>query len=137
MPPRRGCAVAGTGCVREVPDHRRGPAVAYDAMPIGGARPGSFGATRPLDYMTMRYEDILALPVGEMAADDAVLWLWTTNPLAAARSFALVEAWGFEYRTDARLWGKNGHAGRHRLLLPLRHRVHVLVGRSRQAPMSS
>jgi N6-adenosine-specific RNA methylase IME4 len=77
----------------------------YDAMPIGGDRPGSFGATRPLDYMTMRYEDILALPVGEMAADDAVLWLWTTNRWLP-RSFALVEAWGFEYRQTL-VWGKN------------------------------
>ena len=30
-------------------------------------------------YSTMSLADICALPVRDLAADDAILWLWTTN----------------------------------------------------------
>jgi len=36
--------------------------------------------------------------LGEIAASDAVLWLWTTNTHLRV-SFEVVEAWGFEYKT--------------------------------------
>jgi hypothetical protein len=77
----------------------------YDAMPVGGARPGTFGATRRLAYGTMALDEIKALPVAEKAADDAVLWLWTTNRWLPY-SFQVIEAWGFDYRQTI-VWGKN------------------------------
>jgi len=77
----------------------------YDAMPIGGANPGSFGATRDLGYLTMTIAEITALPVAELAADDAVLWLWTTNRWLP-QTFAVMDAWGFAYRQTL-VWGKN------------------------------
>ena len=43
-------------------------------------------------------EDIKGLNVEALAADDSILWLWTTNahlPLA----FEVVNTWGFEYKT--------------------------------------
>jgi N6-adenosine-specific RNA methylase IME4 len=49
-------------------------------------------------YNTMTLKDICAMPVESLAADNAHLHLWTTNAfLFDAR--AVMEAWGFEYRS--------------------------------------
>jgi N6-adenosine-specific RNA methylase IME4 len=77
----------------------------YEAMPVGGGTPGTFGQARALGYPTMTIEEIAALPVGDLADVDAVLWLWTTNRWLPD-SFAVVQAWGFDYRQTL-VWGKN------------------------------
>jgi len=41
---------------------------------------------------------IEAAPVAELAANDAHLYLWTTNPKLPF-AFAVMEAWGFTYKT--------------------------------------
>jgi N6-adenosine-specific RNA methylase IME4 len=52
----------------------------------------------------MSLDDICALPVQDLATDDCVLWLWTTN--AHMRdSFAVLDAWGFQSKTIL-TWGK-------------------------------
>lgn len=56
-------------------------------------------------YPTMTYEDILALPVSEIAHDDCMLFLWTTVPFLM-KAQSIVTAWGFEYKTGA-VWVKN------------------------------
>jgi len=49
-------------------------------------------------YPDMATEEICALPVAPLAADDAVLWLWTTN--AHMRdAYAVLDAWGFTEKT--------------------------------------
>ena len=48
-------------------------------------------------YPTMDTDDIKAMPVRGIAADDAVLWLCATNAHLRV-AFDVVEAWGFEYR---------------------------------------
>lgn len=49
-------------------------------------------------YNTMSLADICAMPVGDFAADDAHLHLWTTNAfLFDARE--VMQAWGFEYKS--------------------------------------
>lgn len=60
---------------------------------------------RDPDYDTMRENDICALPVGNLAADDCVLFLWTCWPIIE-QSFRVVEAWGFKYKTCGFLWAK-------------------------------
>ncbi len=58
-----------------------------------------------LPYESMTIEEIRALPVADMAADNCALLLWTTNshlPLA----FEMVAAWGFTYKTTL-TWGKD------------------------------
>lgn len=50
-----------------------------------------------LDYVTMPLEDIKALPVGSIAADNSVLFLWTTHAFLE-RSFEVMKAWGFKYQ---------------------------------------
>jgi N6-adenosine-specific RNA methylase IME4 len=46
----------------------------------------------------MDIEDIKAMPVFEIADDDAILWLWTTNAHLRV-ALDVVESWSFEYRT--------------------------------------
>jgi N6-adenosine-specific RNA methylase IME4 len=60
--------------------------------------PWRYETGNDLPYPTMAIEDIKALPVESIAADDATLWLWTTNAHLRV-AFDVVEAWGFEYKT--------------------------------------
>lgn len=55
-------------------------------------------------YPTMSLEEICALPVTNLAARDAVLFLWTTSP-KIAESMNVIAAWGFVYRTCI-VWDK-------------------------------
>lgn len=49
-------------------------------------------------YRTMSLERIMGLPVAELAAPDAHLWLWTTNALLP-RAYEVARAWGFTVRS--------------------------------------
>ena len=49
-------------------------------------------------YPTMTTADICALPVGDVADNDAVLFLWATWPMLPD-AMRVVSAWGFEYVT--------------------------------------
>lgn len=55
-------------------------------------------------YRTMSIEDIAALPVGELAAPNAHLHLWTTNAFLFECE-RLMQRWGFRYRS-AFVWVK-------------------------------
>ena len=59
-------------------------------------------------YPTMTLEEICALNVPEIAADDSVLFLWTTSP-KLEESFSVIAAWGFRYVTSM-VWDKE-HIG--------------------------
>jgi N6-adenosine-specific RNA methylase IME4 len=56
-------------------------------------------------YSTLIDSDIAALPVGDLAAPDCVLFLWTCWPILR-RSFGVLDAWGFTYKTCAFSWMK-------------------------------
>jgi N6-adenosine-specific RNA methylase IME4 len=65
---------------------------------------------RRLDrYDTMRLDDIGALPVGEVAADTAHLYLWVPNALLP-EGLRVMEAWGFRYVTNL-VWAKRRKDG--------------------------
>lgn len=72
-------------------------------------------------YPTMSIEEICALPVRDIAADDALLYMWATAP-KLPECLKVIEAWGFEYRTHI-VWvkdkiGTGYHArNQHELLL--------------------
>jgi N6-adenosine-specific RNA methylase IME4 len=57
----------------------------------------------------MKVEQICALPVAKVAADNAHLYLWTTNNYLR-RAFEVVDAWGFQYITTL-TWRKLGRQG--------------------------
>jgi N6-adenosine-specific RNA methylase IME4 len=63
------------------------------------------GRTAESHYPCMQTEDICAMPVSELATDDAVLFLWTIAP-HLQESFRVIEAWGFRYVTNA-VWVKD------------------------------
>lgn len=56
-------------------------------------------------YGTMSIDDICALPVADMAANDCVLFLWGTWP-KLYESLLVIEAWGFKFKTCAFVWIK-------------------------------
>ena len=56
-------------------------------------------------YSCMGVDEICALPVGELAAEDAVLFTWVTQPLLP-EAMRVVEAWGFTFKTVAFVWVK-------------------------------
>lgn len=60
-------------------------------------------------YSTLSVDVICEMPVGDIAADDAHLYLWTTN-LGMRDGFAVMEAWGFTHKTVL-TWCKTGHLG--------------------------
>ena len=56
-------------------------------------------------YSTMTPEDIMALPVSALAAEDCCLFLWATRPMIP-EALAVIAAWGFTYKTEAFTWVK-------------------------------
>jgi N6-adenosine-specific RNA methylase IME4 len=60
-------------------------------------------------YACMEPEAIKALPVGHLAAADAVCVMWATAPLLPL-AVETLEAWGFTYKT-AGAWAKQSKTG--------------------------
>ena len=58
---------------------------------------GARGASQ--HYKLMRLKDIKNMPIKDMTTDDAVLYLWTTNG-GLKDALEVMEAWGFDYRTN-------------------------------------
>lgn len=56
-------------------------------------------------YRTMEMDDIAALPVADLAADDCCLFLWFVWP-TLPDAIKLIEQWGFAYKTCAFAWIK-------------------------------
>lgn len=84
------------------------------------------GTAAAAQYPTMKIEDICTLapfdrPIADLAARDAVLFLWATFPLLVD-GLRVVDAWGFDYKT-AFVWDKersnigNYHDARAEILL--------------------
>ena len=55
-------------------------------------------------YPTMSLDVIMSLPVNDIAADDAILFLWATTPFLR-KGLLVMQAWGFDYRTSM-VWVK-------------------------------
>lgn len=56
-------------------------------------------------YSTMTKEQIAAMPVGDIAADNCVLFLWACWPMLFD-AIEAIESWGFKYKTCAFSWMK-------------------------------
>ena len=56
-------------------------------------------------YPTMTLDEMKGLPVSDIAAENAMLFLWTTGPFLM-ESNELALAWGFGYVTAAFVWNK-------------------------------
>lgn len=53
----------------------------------------------------MSVDDICALPISKLAANDSVLFLWATFP-QLPEALRVIEAWGFNYKSVAFVWLK-------------------------------
>jgi site-specific DNA-methyltransferase (adenine-specific) len=62
-------------------------------------------------YPTLSHNDIAALPVEELSANDALLFLWVTWPMLFEAQ-RVIRAWGFEYKTLAWVWVKLSQKGK-------------------------
>jgi N6-adenosine-specific RNA methylase IME4 len=80
-----------------------------------GPRDGANGIAER-HYPTMTNKDIGDLPVKSIAAEDAHLFLWVTNPYMYGGRFSnitpeqIANAWGFEYKTTL-TWVKTKKTG--------------------------
>ena len=61
-------------------------------------------------YPTMKTKDLCALPVNNIAADNAVLFMWATWPFMPD-ALRVMDAWGFKYKTCAFNWVKTTKKG--------------------------
>lgn len=57
-----------------------------------------------LPYDTMKFEDILNLPISDLTADNCHLYLWVTNKYLM-KAEQVINAWGFKYSTTL-VWAK-------------------------------
>jgi len=55
-------------------------------------------------YGTMKLDEIMSLPVNEVAADTAHLYLWCPNAMLP-EGLAVLKAWGFKYKSNV-VWHK-------------------------------
>lgn len=110
---------------------------------------------RRLDrYSTMSLDEICDLPVGDVAADNAHLYLWVPNALLP-EGIKVMESWGFRYVSNV-VWAKRrmdggpdgrgvgfyfrnvtelilfGVKGRMRTLPPARSQVNMIESRKRE-----
>jgi len=81
-------------------------------------------------YPTLSLEEICAVPVAEIASENALLFLWVPAP-KLAESFKVIEAWGFDYRTGL-VWVK--HAMGMGNYVRQKHE-HLLIARRGEIPM--
>jgi len=56
-------------------------------------------------YKCQNLQDIKDLPISNLAADDCILFMWVTYPFLQ-KSFEVLKAWGFEYKTIGFTWVK-------------------------------
>ncbi|MBI5248171.1 MAG: DNA methyltransferase [Desulfomonile tiedjei] len=68
-------------------------------------RNGQTGRRNTVPYPTMSLEEIKALPIQGLAAESAILWLFSTNS-HLPDAFEIVKEWGFQYKTLL-TWVKN------------------------------
>jgi N6-adenosine-specific RNA methylase IME4 len=100
-----------------------------EAWPFGEARPFGYnlimadppwlyelrsekgeGKAPQSQYQCMSLDAIKALPVGHLAAQDCLLWLWATNPMLP-EAIEVLKAWGFTYKTAGH-WAKRTKNGK-------------------------
>ena len=109
---------------RAMPDDKFRVIYADPPWKYGDTREGleKWSATAAEDnYPTMSIEELCALPIKKIAADNAVLFMWVTSPLLG-ECWPVIEAWGFKYKASF-IWDKVRHnfghynSVRHELLL--------------------
>ena len=79
----------------------------------------------------MPLDELCALPVSQIASDDAFLFLWVPPSLLQECGLVLLEAWGFKYKTNI-TWDKLEAYGRGSYVRTVHE--HLLIGVRPQTP---
>lgn len=74
-----------------------------------------------MDYPTMSLEDIMSLPVKDIAEDSSCLFLWTIQSFLP-KAFHVITAWGFKYQRTITWDKQNGMC-----LFGFHHRTEFLL----------
>lgn len=67
-----------------------------------------FISSAEFQYPTLRLAELCELDVPGIAAEDCLMFMWTSSP-HLAQAIALGTSWGFAYRTVAFIWNKMVH----------------------------
>ncbi|MGI8669411.1 MAG: MT-A70 family methyltransferase [Aridibacter sp.] len=67
-----------------------------------------FISSASFKYPTLKLSELKKIPVQDIAKDDCLLFMWTSNP-HLPQALELGKAWGFKYRTVAFVWDKMQH----------------------------
>lgn len=68
------------------------------------------GMRRP-PYPVLSSKDIMKFPIREIAEDNAILFIWTTD-YHLRKCMDVIEAWGFTYKTIGFVWAKKNKQGK-------------------------
>lgn len=86
--------------------------VQFDKSLVGRENPdykkNIFISSACFKYPTIKTKELATIPVGNIANNDCILFMWTTNP-HLAQAIELGESWGFQYKTVAFVWHKGTH----------------------------
>lgn len=69
------------------------------------------GMRRP-PYPVMSINDICKLPIKNITAENAILFIWTTDYHLASCIEKVIPAWGFKYKTIGFVWAKKDKNGK-------------------------
>lgn len=67
-----------------------------------------FISSAAFKYPTLKTAELVQIPIADIAKDDCLLFMWSTNP-HLEQAIQLGKAWGFEYKTVAFVWNKMVH----------------------------
>lgn len=67
-----------------------------------------FISSASFKYPTLKLKELKKLPLKDIAEEDCLLFMWTSNP-HLSQAIELGESWGFKYRTIAFIWDKMNH----------------------------
>lgn len=95
--------------MEHIPFPNKKYSVIYADPPWSYADKNCIGAAEA-QYHCMNVNDICALPVKDIAADNCVLFLWATYPMLK-EALKVIEAWGFTYKSIAFQWVKLNRSG--------------------------
>lgn len=93
-----------------IPDNKYRVIYADPPWKYGNTMPDNFGEQAD-HYNLLSVSEIAALPIKELAEDNAVLFLWVTSPILE-EAFEVVNAWGFKYKSSF-IWDKVKHVMGH------------------------
>lgn len=81
-------------------------------------------------YPTLSLEELSSLPVGEITAKNAVLFMWTTSAFLES-ALGLARSWGFTYRSNM-IWDKVKHTIGY--YVSMRHELLLICGQGASTP---